>query len=358
MAYISPVIEHISLCSNLHRHNSKLSIVEKTRNNRNVKMDFINKLTHRDEEENVPKTHSTAEGSSSSNPQVAATTAAHAEEHEPKRNFLESLIAGSGHHHGGDSSSLGDDDERLSFLDKLTRKEDREKKMLELVKREAEVKFELEKVAREKKENEGLLERIKDHFDGDEAAEPPAAAAAPVQQTQHGDKDNKPSFFDKLTGKQEREKKAAELATKETALRAELTRIEHEKRENAGILDRIKQHLDQDEASGKSAQARDEDPSFFDKITGRAAEAEQRRKEEESKSTLEKMKDRINEGMGGGAKAEKEEDLLDKTIDGFQEHVLRKGDQSDESAIEQLKDERIAAAIRGQLHLKEKEDKE
>lgn len=43
-------------------------------------------------------------------------------------------------------------------------------------------------------------------------------------------------------------------------------------------------------------------------------------------------------------------------IDGFQEHVLRKGDQSDESAIEQLKDEQIAAAIRNQLHLKKKED--
>lgn len=45
-------------------------------------------------------------------------------------------------------------------------------------------------------------------------------------------------------------------------------------------------------------------------------------------------------------------------IDGFQEHVLRKGDQSDESALEQLKDEQIASAIRNQLHIKKKEEDE
>lgn len=45
-------------------------------------------------------------------------------------------------------------------------------------------------------------------------------------------------------------------------------------------------------------------------------------------------------------------------IDEFQEHVLHKGDQSNESALEQLKDEQIAAAIRSQLHLKENKDGE
>lgn len=44
-------------------------------------------------------------------------------------------------------------------------------------------------------------------------------------------------------------------------------------------------------------------------------------------------------------------------IDGFQEHVLRKGDQSHESAFEQAKDAQIAAAIRSSLNLKDKKDK-
>lgn len=37
---------------------------------------------------------------------------------------------------------------------------------------------------------------------------------------------------------------------------------------------------------------------------------------------------------------------------------MHHGDQSNESALEQLKDEQIAAAIRKQLHLKEKKDKD
>lgn len=278
-------------------------------------MDFINKFTHRDEEgEDTNKKPSQAASPAG----VPAPSPAHAVagEEEPKRNFLEQLIAGSGGHHHKADADADDDDERLSFLDRLTRKEDREKKMLELVKREAEVKFELDKVAREKKENEGLLERIKDHFDGgDDAAnnenEHKNPAVAPPKHDDDGN--NKPSFLDKLTGKQEREQKAAALAAKEAALRTELARIEHDKREQEGVLERIRRRLDQDEAEGKSARERDDDPSFFDRVTGRAAEAERRRKEEESKSTLEKMRDRINEGMGGGQKAEKKEDLVDKS---------------------------------------------
>jgi hypothetical protein len=51
-------------------------------------------------------------------------------------------------------------------------------------------------------------------------------------------------------------------------------------------------------------------------------------------------------------------DLFWAAIDGFQEHVLRKGDQSNESAFEQAKDAQIAAAIRRQLHLKDKKEKD
>uniref|UniRef100_A0A8H8CET8 Uncharacterized protein n=1 Tax=Psilocybe cubensis TaxID=181762 RepID=A0A8H8CET8_PSICU len=54
----------------------------------------------------------------------------------------------------------------------------------------------------------------------------------------------------------------------------------------------------------------------------------------------------LNNALGGGAQGEKKEDLLDKAIDLVQEHVLKAGDQSNESAIEQAKDAQIASAIR------------
>jgi len=55
---------------------------------------------------------------------------------------------------------------------------------------------------------------------------------------------------------------------------------------------------------------------------------------------------KVNEMAGGGQAGELKEDKLDKAIDLFQQHILKQGDQSNESAIEQLKDEQIANAIR------------
>ncbi|KAH9476389.1 hypothetical protein JR316_0011964 [Psilocybe cubensis] len=49
----------------------------------------------------------------------------------------------------------------------------------------------------------------------------------------------------------------------------------------------------------------------------------------------------LNNALGGGAQGEKKE-----AIDLVQEHVLKAGDQSNESAIEQAKDAQIASAIR------------
>ncbi|KAI0078051.1 hypothetical protein K474DRAFT_1660896, partial [Panus rudis PR-1116 ss-1] len=49
---------------------------------------------------------------------------------------------------------------------------------------------------------------------------------------------------------------------------------------------------------------------------------------------------------GGGVKSEEKEDALDKTIDFIQAHVLHEGDQTNESALEQMKDEQISDAIR------------
>ncbi|KAJ3505228.1 hypothetical protein NLJ89_g7530 [Agrocybe chaxingu] len=54
----------------------------------------------------------------------------------------------------------------------------------------------------------------------------------------------------------------------------------------------------------------------------------------------------LNNALGGGAKGEKKEDVLDKAVDAFQEHVLKAGAQNNESAVEQAKDEQIANAIR------------
>ncbi|KAG9220205.1 hypothetical protein CCMSSC00406_0007100 [Pleurotus cornucopiae] len=56
----------------------------------------------------------------------------------------------------------------------------------------------------------------------------------------------------------------------------------------------------------------------------------------------------INGAMGGGKKSEHKEDLLDKAVDLVQEHVFKQGNQSNESAIEQAKDEAISDAIRDQ----------
>ncbi|KAG8853721.1 hypothetical protein FRB91_004423, partial [Serendipita sp. 411] len=92
-------------------------------------------------------------------------------------------------------------------------------------------------------------------------------------------------------------------------------------------------------------------------------------------------KDKLNEMAGGGAKSEAKEgmfhfriqteaslastrlantpiDHLDKTIDFVQEHVLHKGDQKNESAFEQAKDNQIADALRGVFgQKKDKDDK-
>ncbi|KAJ7108846.1 hypothetical protein C8R43DRAFT_1243467 [Mycena crocata] len=57
--------------------------------------------------------------------------------------------------------------------------------------------------------------------------------------------------------------------------------------------------------------------------------------------------DKINNSMGGGASGEKNEDFLDKAVD-FVQQKMGGGDQSNESAVEQAKDEQISDAIRRQ----------
>ncbi|KAL9488253.1 hypothetical protein ACSS6W_000530 [Trichoderma asperelloides] len=55
---------------------------------------------------------------------------------------------------------------------------------------------------------------------------------------------------------------------------------------------------------------------------------------------------KMNDMAGGGAQGEKDEDFLDKGVDFVQENFLGQGDQSNESAAEQAKDEMISDAIR------------
>ncbi|KAF2842902.1 hypothetical protein M501DRAFT_38146 [Patellaria atrata CBS 101060] len=58
--------------------------------------------------------------------------------------------------------------------------------------------------------------------------------------------------------------------------------------------------------------------------------------------------EKFNTAAGGGRESEKNEDMLDKGIDMFQEKVMGQGPQDNESAIEQAKDEKISDFIRGQ----------
>lgn len=273
-------------------------------------MDFINKFKHGEESEHEQKKHSETEAAaqttSSAQHEESHSTAEKAaeEEHEPKRDFFGKLIGGSGHHSKHDS---GDKDK--SFFDKLISKEDREKKNLELEKRELELNYELEQVLKEQKDNQGFFDRLKDKFDGDVDKE------KVLEHPPKDDDGDKPSFFDKLTGKEEREKKAVELERREAEIRAELDKVKHDKKENQDLLERIKDKLDgetddEEESARKKAH---EKPSFFDKITGKAEEEERRRKEEEEKNAFQKMHDRINENLGGGKKAEEKEDFLDKS---------------------------------------------
>ncbi|KAG8832454.1 hypothetical protein FRC17_001327 [Serendipita sp. 399] len=57
------------------------------------------------------------------------------------------------------------------------------------------------------------------------------------------------------------------------------------------------------------------------------------------------LMDKMNSAMGGGQSGEQKEDYLDKGVDWVQER-MGGGQQTNESAIEQAKDEQISDAIR------------
>ncbi|KAL7947813.1 hypothetical protein V8C42DRAFT_342822 [Trichoderma barbatum] len=96
---------------------------------------------------------------------------------------------------------------------------------------------------------------------------------------------------------------------------------------------------------------------FINKFTGSANDADNnaqggRSEDRNSNSGNEERSsgggfmDKINGFAGGGAQGEKNEDMLDKAVDFVQEKFMGQGDQSNESAAEQAKDEAISDFIR------------
>ncbi|KAL6857907.1 hypothetical protein ACO1O0_005353 [Amphichorda felina] len=82
---------------------------------------------------------------------------------------------------------------------------------------------------------------------------------------------------------------------------------------------------------------------FINKVTGGDSDKQSSDKKEESSGGF---MDKVNNAAGGGKQGEKNEDALDKAVDMFQDKVLGQGDQSNESAAEQAKDEAISDFIR------------
>ncbi|KAG6031189.1 hypothetical protein E4U41_007650 [Claviceps citrina] len=82
--------------------------------------------------------------------------------------------------------------------------------------------------------------------------------------------------------------------------------------------------------------------------TGTTTTAEAQNSSSSSSSGGSFFKDKLNNMAGGGQKGEQNEDALDKAVDFVQEKFLGQGDQSNESAAEQAKDEAISDFVRNQ----------
>ncbi|KAI1102531.1 hypothetical protein F4804DRAFT_263066 [Jackrogersella minutella] len=86
---------------------------------------------------------------------------------------------------------------------------------------------------------------------------------------------------------------------------------------------------------------------FVNKLTnGSKSEQGSKPQGNEQQKSNEGIAGKLNAMAGGGKESEKNEDALDKGVDWVQEHVLGQGDQSNESAVEQAKDEQISDFIR------------
>ncbi|RYP93590.1 hypothetical protein DL770_000332 [Monosporascus sp. CRB-9-2] len=89
---------------------------------------------------------------------------------------------------------------------------------------------------------------------------------------------------------------------------------------------------------------------FINKVTGGSSTQDKTQQQGQSGQQQEGggIMDKLNSMAGGGKQSEKNEDALDKGVDFVQQNVFGQGDQSNESAAEQAKDEQISDFIRGQ----------
>jgi len=107
-----------------------------------------------------------------------------------------------------------------------------------------------------------------------------------------------------------------------------------------GLKDRVRE-LWGGEAKQNAEQQEDVGDKVLDVLAGGKG-----KKQKEKEAQKNWFSNKVNEMAGGGQAGELNEGKLDKAVDLFQQHILKQGDQSDESAIEQLKDDQIANAIR------------
>ncbi|KAL1631890.1 hypothetical protein SLS56_004252 [Neofusicoccum ribis] len=84
---------------------------------------------------------------------------------------------------------------------------------------------------------------------------------------------------------------------------------------------------------------------FVKNLAGGSSE-EKKAETQQSSSSGGGFMDKLNGMAGGGKESEKNEDMLDKGVDFVQEKFLGAGDQSNESAMEQAKDEQISDFVR------------
>ena len=138
-----------------------------------------------------------------------------------------------------------------------------------------------------------------------------------------------------------REAQQAKILELETKI-AELKKQEAEKQE--GWKGKLQDVFDGEDDEGKERlkQEVNKESSWRDKLGDQFFGAPKEPKKEEGFS----LSGKLNELAGGGKKSEANEDKLDKVIDLYQEHVLKQGPQTNESAFEQAKDEQISDAIR------------
>ncbi|KAF5370534.1 hypothetical protein D9757_010129 [Collybiopsis confluens] len=111
------------------------------------------------------------------------------------------------------------------------------------------------------------------------------------------------------------------------------------------ILDKLgsRMHLSNEQATS---------PFKEETLAGKIESSIHHKQSDDSKTrphTLgEGLSDKIQSALGGGSKAEDNEDDLDKAIDFVQKHIFKQGSQSQETILEQMKDEKIASTIRAQ----------